>query len=100
MESVTFVQVGVFVGCLIVLLGLVLMIKALSKREPALTEEFVTRREFIVLENRIDLKMDELGKQITANSQAGEDRVIKLHNRLNSLPSEIIDLLRKTKGLL
>ena len=60
----------------------------------------VLREEDKVLRQKLDDEIAEIGEQIKANGQAGEERVIKLHDRLNELPVQILDLLRKTKGLL
>lgn len=54
MESVSFTQVGVFIGCLIVLVGLALAIKSFFHRDPPLHREYVGRAEHDRLSERVD----------------------------------------------
>lgn len=49
---------------------------------------------------RLDAELSAVREQLVDNNKAGEARVVALHARINSLPSEIISLLRSTKGLL
>ena len=85
---------------LVVLLAVAALWQTVFKRTPALNEEFVTRREFEALESRLDAKIDDLSGQLAANNSEGEKRVVLLHDRINKLPAEIINLLRSTKGLI
>ena len=85
---------------LVILLCVAALWQTVFKRTPALNEEFVTRREFEALESRLDAKIDDLSEQLVANNSEGEKRVVLLHDRINKLPAEIINLLRSTKGLI
>lgn len=67
---------------------------------PALHRQFVTREEFEKLEQRVDDLRVELLEKLDDNNEEGEKRVVKLHERIDALPSRIITLLRETKGLL
>lgn len=48
----------------------------------------------------LDTVVEGLRDQLASNNTAGEARVVALHNRINAIPGEIINLLRSTKGLL
>jgi hypothetical protein len=58
------------------------------------------RAEDRSLRAKLEFEIADIGEKIIENGRAGEARVVKLHDRLDELPDKILDLLRKTKGLL
>lgn len=81
MQSITFAQIGLFVACLIVLIGVAVGLKLLFSRNPPLHKEYISREEHLATAARIDkeradlaLKMDaELGRERGARKQIHQD---------------------------
>ena len=67
---------------------------------PALHKQFVSREEFDKLESRVDAMREDLLLKLEENNRLGEGRALKLHERINGIPAQIIALLGGTKGLL
>lgn len=72
MESVTFAQIGLFVACLVVILGVAVAIKVLINRDPALHREYATKAEHAALKAEVD-KIDQERRVSVANLHAKID---------------------------
>ncbi|ACB76689.1 hypothetical protein [Opitutus terrae] len=70
METVSFTQIGVFIGCLIVLVALAAAVKSLFHREPPLHREYITRDEVEKIEKRLT---DDLTKQAGSRKDIHKD---------------------------
>jgi predicted Holliday junction resolvase-like endonuclease len=128
MESVTFTQFGVFVGCIVVLLGIAATVKSLFTRQPPLHREYVDRATYEADKKKLDdeqarqsrnrkerYNLEEQREQartaaiadLKARSEAqGEairqlsGEVSEMQGRIDAIPGRTIELLRGTKGLL
>ncbi len=72
------------------------------KRERAELEEKIAALTAadVALREKLDAELAGVRQQLVDNNTASENRVVHLHDRMNSLPNEIIAVLRNTKGLL
>ena len=78
METVTTTQIGIFIGCIIVLAGLALVLKQLFQLDPPLHKEYVSRAEHEALEEKMDIRL-------TAISKSGTESREKMHKEIESL---------------
>lgn len=78
MQSVSFFQIGVFVGCVIVIVGLALGLKLLLQRNPPLHKEYISREEHAAFAKKVD---DELGRERGARK--------KIHEEISALTSAV-----------
>jgi septal ring factor EnvC (AmiA/AmiB activator) len=123
MQSVTFTQVGVFIGCLIVLLGVAVALKLLLRAEPPLHKEYVSKadhdRDFKLLHDDLTKgassrkemheKMEEQSGAIaelrsetqsqTRDLEQVKKQISAVSNRIDEIPMRTIRLLNETKDL-
>lgn len=128
MESVSFTQFGVFVGCIVVLLGIAATVKSLFTRQPPLHREYVDRASYEADKKKLEdeqarqsrnrkerYNLEEQREQaraaaiadLKARSEAQGEAIRQLsgevgemQGRIDAIPGRTIELLRGTKGLL
>lgn len=128
MESVTSTQIGIFIGCLIVLVSFASALKNLFTRQPPLHREYVDRvsyeadkkkledeqarqsrnrkERYVIEESReqaraaaiADLKARSEAQGEAIKQLSGE--VGEIQTRIDAIPGRTIELLKGTKGLL
>ncbi len=111
METVTFSQIGIFVACLIVILGAAVAFKLLQ-RDPPLHKEYMTRdqhaelkREIEKLDNERRVSVARLHEETKALSvdiaalknETGHQtrQLMLLDQKIESLPAKIAVLLKR-----
>ena len=98
MESVTATQIGVFIGCLIALLGLVALIKQIFTRSPALHQEFASKKELTELNEQFnDLKktVEENFKELRKERSVSTANLYKRVEESDDKNQQITEELRK-----
>lgn len=85
MESVSFLQIGVFFACVVVVVGLAVGVKMLLHRDPALHREFATREQHA-----------ELKKEIEKLDTERRVSVARLHEKTETLSTDIAQLKSET----
>lgn len=123
MQSVTFSQIGAFLACLVVILGIAVAIKLLFTRTPPMHREYLTREdhEQFRKETNDELKRhaarraeiyDEqkrqgaalAGLQTETSNQTETLKEVKaeqakIRDRIDELPKRTIDLLRSSGAI-
>lgn len=117
MESVTFLQVGIFIGCVAFLVALAVGIKVLLQRDPPLHKEYVAKADHDKFRDEMTAELkrhaarrveiyDEQKRQSvqlvrleTLSQQQGSDiaalktQAAELQERVDAIPRRTIDLL-------
>lgn len=111
MESVTFVQVGIFAGCLFFVLGGAVLIKTLLQRDPPLHKEYATTKSVDDLKGDVeslrrqmadgfrDLNSDRSRSIGNLHSKV-ESEIKQVNQRIDEIPDRIISRLKEMRSLL
>jgi septal ring factor EnvC (AmiA/AmiB activator) len=115
MDTVSPAQIGAFIACLIVLLGLALTIKNLFQRTPPLHQEFVAKAQYekdqasvqeefrrqAVSRKSLYERVEQLGHEqaaIKAETQAQTRSLHALDTKIDNLPERILRLVDRKAG--
>lgn len=89
MESISFTHIGIFIGCLVVLVVLALSLKQLLQRDPPLHREYVDRMSY-------DRDREETRAQLTAMEQASKFSRAAIYEKLNEQSRQLAQTSEKS----
>jgi hypothetical protein len=84
MEAVSWSHIGIFIGCLVVLLGLLLAMKWLFVRQPPIEAEFATKAELRSLEESLDVRLDTIDDAMASQERRLEESAVERVRMLNA----------------